>query len=655
MQQQMQQVREWWQRYTGEEDTPFDGDTPSWVVSLLVHVCILLGLALTGMGEIPEPIRNFTIIESPKEIDEDVLIVPQEVAISETPQETIGAESEMNDEVAQALAPTLSDVSVVPVEADPDLVSEIELEPIDAMPTAQSLDANIIVKGAVGVGMTGAVGAVDRLTAEIRNSLDERPTVVCWLFDQSGSLAPQRKVIAKRLGRVFAELGVRDASDKKLTNSVIAFGQSVSLLTKKPTSDVDEVIQAVESIAIDSSGVEITFEAIHKAAELMKVYRTSSPKKNVMIIVFTDEVGNDQAKTDMTSKYCTTIGVPVYVVGVPAPFGMRDVKIKYIDPDPKYSQETQWAEIEQGPESMESELVKIHTSRMAEEAIDSGYGPFSLSRLCRDTGGIYFCVHPSRDTKGRVADSDVEAMSSRLRYFYDPDVMRRYQPDYISMQKYKQLLASNKARQALVEAAKASEIEPMQAPQTKFERRSDGELAKLLGDAQQSAAKLEPKISALYSVLQQGEKDREKLEEPRWKAGYDLAMGRVLAVKVRTEAYNMMLAQAKAGMKFERKDSDTWEIVPDNALTVGSQIEKQAKQAKMYLERVVKEHPKTPWAMIASEELKIPLGYRWEEAHTGVNDPKMAAGGDNNNPAARADDKKKMLAKPMLTRPLPKL
>ena len=227
MQQQMQQVREWWQRYTGEEDTPFDGDTPSWVVSLLVHVCILLGLALTGMGEIPEPIRNFTIIESPKEIDEDVLIVPQEVAISETPQETIGAESEMNDEVAQALAPTLSDVSVVPVEADPDLVSEIELEPIDAMPTAQSLDANIIVKGAVGVGMTGAVGAVDRLTAEIRNSLDERPTVVCWLFDQSGSLAPQRKVIAKRLGRVFAELGVRDASLKTIV-SVASFVDSLN-------------------------------------------------------------------------------------------------------------------------------------------------------------------------------------------------------------------------------------------------------------------------------------------------------------------------------------------------------------------------------------------------------------------------------------------
>ena len=57
-----------------------------------------------------------------------------------------------------------------------------------------NITENVIVKGAGSVGTTGAVGAVDRITHEILLSLDERPTLVLWLFDQSGSLKPQREV-----------------------------------------------------------------------------------------------------------------------------------------------------------------------------------------------------------------------------------------------------------------------------------------------------------------------------------------------------------------------------------------------------------------------------------------------------------------------------
>ena len=35
-------------------------------------------------------------------------------------------------------------------------------------------------------------------------------------------------------------------------------------------------------------------------------------------------------------------------------------------------------------------------------------------------------------------------------------------------------------------------------------------------------------------------------------------MGRVLALKVRTNAYNIMLANAKAGMKLTNPKNDTW-------------------------------------------------------------------------------------------------
>ena len=57
----------------------------------------------------------------------------------------------------------------------------------------------------------------------------------------------------------------------------------------------------------------------------------------------------------------------------------------------------------------------------------------------------------------------------------------------------------------------------------------------------------------------------------------------------------------------------------------------------------MKEHPGTPWALLAGEELRMPLGYKWTEIRTGVNDVKPREGGGNNVPTARPDDQKRML------------
>ena len=164
---------------------------------------------------------------------------------------------------------------------------------------------------------------------------------------------------------------------------------------------------------------------------------------------------------------------------------------------------------------------------------------------------------------------------------------------------------------------------------------------------------LQPKIDALYGILAAGLPDREKVTEKRWQAGYDLAIGRVLAVKVRTDAYNIMLAEGKTGMKFKDPKNDTWRLVPNGDIsTVGSQTEKAAAQAETYLQRVVAEHPGTPWAQIAAAELRRPLGYAWQEAHTGVNTPKNDGGGGNGR---QRDDMRRKLAPPKPKRPLKNL
>ena len=651
----LRRVKESWQAYTGEDETPLDGDTPAWAVSLVVHVGVLLSLAALGLAPGPERTRTITVIEPVDITEEDVFTPPSEVVVSDEVADAAGAESERSESVAEALAPVLADVSVVPVEADENLVSDIELQPVDVLPTGPQLSESVAVRGQVGVGETGASGAVDRLTVEIRNNLERGPTVVCWLFDQSLSLEGQRQEIAARLERVFDELEAtvmyRDRPDLK--NLVVGFGDQTRAVTQSPTTKVEEVVDAIRSIPVDDSGAEKTFSAVIDAAGYCRVFRTTQPRHNVMIIVFTDEVGNDQNRADEAVQSCRTLGMPVYVVGVPAPFGKREVRFKYVDPDPKYDQTPQYAQIEQGPESFYPELVQVRSGKYADEAMDSGFGPYALSRLCSETGGIYFCVHANRTTKGRVSNAQTAAMSAELRYFFEPEVMRDYAPQYTSVKKLDAMIAANAAKKALVLAASKSELSPMENPTMVFPRRNDGDLANLLGQAQRVAAKIEPKIDALYGVLVQGAKDRSRVKEKRWQAGYDLAMGRVLAMKVRTEAYNRMLAQAKGGMKFKHEGSDTWKLVPDDDISqVGSQLEKLGKQAREYLERVVAEHPGTPWALIAADELKTPLGYVWTEMHTGVNDPKGGGGGGN---PQRRDDKKKNLAPPKPKRSIKKL
>ena len=107
-----------------------------------------------------------------------------------------------------------------------------------------------------------------------------------------------------------------------------------------------------------------------------------------------------------------------------------------------------------------------------------------------------------------------------------------------------------------------------------------------------------------------GEGDRDKLTSPRWQAQFDYAFGRTLAAKVRNDSYNQMIASLKAGKG--PKDATEYNLEQADSYESSSVLKKMADKAKLYLERVVKEHPGTPWAKMAAEDLKAPMGWKWQ-------------------------------------------
>lgn len=648
------------------EDGLFDGDSVAFIASLIFHLGLLLALGLVPLLLKPNDQAISFVSPSEEIVEEEELKLPEEFYMNERPTSEIGANSVSETGMAMSAAQVLSDVSDVPspVELTPVEIAKIEINHAVEVATALHID-NLPVRGAAGEGTTGAMGAIDRLTQDILRSLEERKTLVVWLFDQSGSLTRQRDEIHNRFDRIYEELGVIEASgnpafkkyeDKPLLSSVIAFGDKVEYMTEKPTDNVTELKDAVSAIKLDDTGTERVFSAIYIAADKYKKYRLQSPHRNVMLIVVSDEVGDDVAGLDKTVNLCRRYEMPVYVVGVPAPFGRKETRVKWVDPDPNYDQTPQWGQVDQGPETLLPERVKLRFADGGDpDPIDSGFGPFALTRLCYETGGIYFAVHPNRNVNREVNSRETVAFSAHLKNFFDPEVMRAYRPDYVSSQEYMRRVNENKARAALIKTAQLSWIGQMEAPKTRFVKRSEAELGNELTEAQKAAATLEPKLASLYETLQLGESDRKKETSPRWKAGYDLAMGRVLASKVRTETYNAMLAQAKRGMKFKDEKNNTWDLKSSAEVSVGSQLAKAAKSASDYLQRVVDEHPGTPWAMLAQRELATPMSWQWEENFTDLAPAAGPGAGGNATPRPAANEKAKMLKKPPPKRPLPKL
>lgn len=663
-------LRTWWQVQTGEDDTPFDGDLTAFFASLIFHMALLICLGILPMLA-KEPAISLVVTAPMEEIEEPEPEVVQDFAVSDQVAEEIGANSVAGEQMAMSLAPVIADVSAVPAPDDvtPTPEANIDINNEITVATGLHFSDNLLVKGAAGEGVTGATGAIDRLTQEILRSLEERKTLVVWLFDQSASLERQRKSIHDRFDRIYEELGVIEASgnpafakheDKPLLTSMLAFGQNVTLRLKKPTDDLKEIKDAVAAIEMDSSGTEKVFSAVYMAVEQFKQFRTRSPvndepERNVMVVVFSDEMGDDQEGLETTIAMCRRYAVPVYVVGVPAPFGQRETLVKWVDPDPQFDQSPQWGEVNQGPESFLPERIKLSFNESNEEqnAIDSGFGPFALTRLCYETGGIYFTVHPNRNVNRNVTKNETEAFSAHFAHFFDPNVMRRYRPDYVSADEYKRRVTSNKARAALVTAAQKSWMAEMEDPRLRFVKRGEAELSNDLTEAQKVAAKLEPMLLDLYETLRQGEADRAKETVPRWIAGYDLAMGRTMAMMVRTQAYNAMLAEAKRGLKFKDPKNNTWILEPANEVGVDSRLAAAGKKAEEYLKRVVTEHPGTPWALLAQRELDNPIGFRWTEEFTDLapqNDG--GGGGNNNNPA---NDARNMIKRGPPKRAVPKL
>ncbi len=652
----------------------FDAETKAFLASMLVHVGLIVGLAAIPIIAEPKLVTTLLISSETPAIHEPDFNIFEDIAVSDEVSDKIGSNLVGDTASAMSLAPNVADISqvVTPDVAVPTPLAKLDLS-AQVRQASGLVQSKKTVRGNTGEGVAGTDGAIDRITFELLQSIEERPTLVVWLMDASVSLIKRRDEIRERLDRVYEELGIVQSMKRRemkpgsevepLLTSVLSFGKTVDLLTKNPTADLKEIREAIDGIEIDESGVEMTFTAIYLAADRFKKFRNinspSGPERNVVIVVVTDERGDDVQGLEKSIDICRKFAMPVHVLGVPAPFGRDVTYIKYVDPDPKFDQTPQWGAIDQGPETLYPERVRLGYSKnyYEEPAIDSGFGPFAISRLCYETGGIYFTIHPNRKYDQEVNSKEIAAFSSRLKAFFDPQVMSRYRPDYLPEDEYLRQVSKSPLRSALLQASKASRADVLEKPRTNFVRRDEPSFVRDLTKAQEEAARLEPALANLVNMLQIGEASRASETSARWLASFDLSYATAIAAKVRTETYNLMLAKAKRGMPFSSPKNNTWTLTPSDEVSVSSKLEKEAALAKKLFKEVEAKHAGTPWAFLAKTELEHPIGWSWKDSYTELDAKKDMKNTkkDNNEMKMREDEKAKML-KPMTPkRPIPKL
>jgi hypothetical protein len=118
--------------------------------------------------------------------------------------------------------------------------------------------------------------------------------------------------------------------------------------------------------------------------------------------------------------------------------------------------------------------------------------------------------------------------------------------------------------------------------------------------------------------LQKAGADRDKEPSKRWQANYDYVLARLLARLAYVNEHNYMLGQLRLELPpRDPKLHNGWRLASQQEIQSGKEARDLAREAQALFQKLIKEHPGTPWALLAKRERLTALGLRWEPVRLG--------------------------------------
>ncbi|MDZ4683909.1 MAG: VWA domain-containing protein [Planctomycetaceae bacterium] len=479
------------------------------------------------------------------------------------------------------------------------------------------------VTGDIGRVVEGYGAALSQVTQELVRLMREEKILACWMFDASESMEDDRKEMRDNFHKVYEELGLVSRADEKLKTadepiltSIFSFNTGAKEHTTKPTSDIAAIRAAIDKITKDEGGDEKFCTA---AAEVVQKYQrmAAGQKRRLVLIMVSDESGDDGDKIEETIDVCKRGNVPVYFMGRYAVFGFPYATM--IWKDPKYGL-THWLRIKRGPETPFPEALQFDGLHERWDVYSSGFGPYEQVRLCRETGGIFFLL-PGDET-------NISGRGSNLDRKYEMLDMKEYLPNLNARLVYQKERDSSKFRNTIFQVVQRVNPfldEGLRMREHHFPIEVDA-------FAKEGAVNFTKAVRALkllneaVAFLETVAPGRDKEPSERWRAHYDLAHAQLLAYRVRLFQYILNLdAIQKNKPKANDPKSNQWHMVrtpkmlPPDPVQVKQagvdlkELEAQEKQAREEFQAVVKNHPRTPWAQLAQQELAVGFGMTFRE------------------------------------------
>ncbi len=612
-------------------------DAPAWAVSAMIHVGILGGLAAvaTTSGEIIKRLPNFdTAMVSDAGAAEELTKIYADP--SEAPRtETIG------DESSNTSGPSVGPGSTVgsaapsatprvartgrPVGEKTGLPSIPNIAPpsgLKHLPPTPNRD--LAGGGRVGGEVTFAAAdvgvALDQVAREILRHLAQHKVTVVWLFDESESMRDDQKAIKSKFNRVVNELKVNApdeeappprggkksrAAGPPLTHAIVGFGDDVHFEQEKPTADIAAIGLAIDRLRIDVTGKENTMAAVFKV--IGHYSGLINQDRKLLIVLVTDESGDDGDFVEEARQAAVSRDVPIYVIGRQALFGHRKLSIDYTDPVTK---DVYRVHIDRGPETADFEALQwdgLHT-RWDEQP--SGFAPYELARLAKDTGGIYFLL-PSEEGLRIV----------KREKAYSINALKEYVPDYESRSAYADRRAGSVFRRTLHEVIQETRKYP-------FRHAFPVMPAELIPAIEQEIPIVAERFKTLRAIekrLRELEKLRNREPEKRWQAAYDLMLAQIVAYEIKAYEYQANLLEMRARpprpsvLPSPELYVQWWLDHSQEKKAPKEQTEKPYAEATRLFQLVIERHPNTPWADLAQDEINRGFGVKrneWKHKHT---------------------------------------
>jgi len=132
---------------------------------------------------------------------------------------------------------------------------------------------------------------------------------------------------------------------------------------------------------------------------------------------------------------------------------------------------------------------------------------------------------------------------------------------------------------------------------------------------QQLPASVQGELEEALVVLERAGKKRDAEKSPRWQAHYDFVNLMMLTKLIQVQEYNFVLGNKlrKDAPPIKDKGHNGWALVTQSKLQLKESRDLAKKRDKL-LDKIEKDYPDTPWAVLAKRERTTALGLDIQEA-----------------------------------------